>query len=196
MPNGIAVTRMMPRNSKPENTWPKAGNGTEKPKFAKASPTPFRLNPPSPRPNRFDPHAMIMPTAMATRPAGMPFQYFTPPNQLTRMMAKHTSPICGVMYISSAGRIEMKVTETPASVPSSAARGVIFRIYGAMKPPIMRIKLWKNTQTRPADQPLIGSPVLSVIGSMITKVTMNMCGTLTPDGSAQTSLRPVFCASL
>jgi hypothetical protein len=44
------------------------------------------------------------------------------------MMAKHTSPICGVMYISSAGRIEMKVTETPASVPSSAARGVIFRI--------------------------------------------------------------------
>jgi len=29
------------------------------------------------------------------------------------------------MYISSAGRIEMKVTETPASVPSNAARGVI-----------------------------------------------------------------------
>ena len=64
-----------------------------------------------------------------------------------------------------------------------------------MKPPIIRIKLWKNTQTRPADQPLTGSPVFSVIGSMITKVTMNMCGTLTPDGSAQTSLRPVFCAS-
>ncbi len=126
----------------------------------------------------------------------MPFQYFTPPNQLARMMAKQTSPICGVMYISSAGRIEMKVTETPASVPSSAARGVILRMYGAMKPPIIRMKLWKNTQTRPADQPLIGSPVLSVIGSMITKVTMNMCGTLTPDGSAQTSLRPVFCASL
>jgi hypothetical protein len=65
-----------------------------------------------------------------------------------------------------------------------------------MKPPIIRIKLWKNTQTSPADQPLTGSPVLSVIGSIITKVTMNMCGTLTPDGSAQTSLRPVFCASL
>ncbi len=32
-------------------------------------------------------------------------------------------------------------------------------------------------------------------GSMITKVTMNICGTLTPDGSAQTSLRPVFCAN-
>ena len=112
------------------------------------------------------------------------------------MMAKQTRPICGVVYISSAGRIEMKVTETPASVPSSAARGVIFRMNGAMKPPIIRMKLWKNTQTSPADQPLRGSPVFSVIGSMITKVTMNMCGTLTPDGSAQTSLRPVLCASL
>jgi hypothetical protein len=89
----------------------------------------------------------------------------------------------------------MKVTETPASVPSKAARGVIFRMYGAMKPPIIRMKLWKNTQTRPADQPFRGSPVLMVIGSMITKVTMNMCGTLTPEGSAQTSARPVFCAS-
>ena len=111
------------------------------------------------------------------------------------MMAKQTRPICGVMYISSAGRIAMKVTETPASVPSKAARGVIFRIYGAINPPIIRMKLWKNTQTRPADQPFIGSPVLMVTGSMITKVTMNICGTLTPEGSAQTSLRPVFCAS-
>ena len=32
-----------------------------------------------------------------------------------------------------------------------------------MKPPIIRIKLWKNTQTRPADQPFMGSPVLIVI---------------------------------
>ncbi len=57
------------------------------------------------------------------------------------------------------------------------------------------MKLWKKTHTRPASQPLIGSPVLIEIGSMITKVTTNMCGTLTPDGSAQTSVRPVFCAS-
>ncbi len=71
---------------------------------------------------------MIMPTAMATRPAGMPFGYLTPPNQLTMMMAKQVSPMIGVMYISSAGRMEMNVTETPASVPSSAARGVILRI--------------------------------------------------------------------
>ena len=65
-----------------------------------------------------------------------------------------------------------------------------------MKPPIIRMKLWKNTQTNPASQPLIGSLVASVIGSIITKVTMNMCGTLTPDGIAQTSVRPVFLASL
>ena len=136
-----------------------------------------------------------MPAAIATSPAGMPFGYLKPPNQLTRMIAKHVTPITGVMYISSAGRIEMKVIETPASVPSSAARGVILRMYGAMKPPIIRMKLWKNTHTSPADQPLSGSPVLSVIGSMMTNVTTNMCGTLTPEGSAQTSERPVFCAS-
>ena len=41
---------------------------------------------------------------------------------------EQTRPICGVMYISIAGRMEMKATDTPASVPSSAARGVIFRM--------------------------------------------------------------------
>ena len=111
------------------------------------------------------------------------------------MMAKQVRPITGVMNISSAGRIEMKVIETPASVPSKAARGVILRTMGAMKPPIIRMKLWKNTQTRPASQPLIGSPVVNAIGSMITKVTMNICGTLMPEGMAQTSLRPVFFAN-
>ena len=59
----------------------------------------------------------------------------------------------------------------------------------------MRMKLWKKTHTRPASQPLTGSLVLSVIGNMITKVTMNMCGTLTPEGSAHTSRRPVLSAS-
>jgi hypothetical protein len=104
------------------------------------------------------------------------------------MIAKACEPITGVMNISSAGRIEMKAMETPASVPSSAARGVTLRIQGAMKPPIIRMKLWKNTQTRPASQPLMGSPVvIEAIGSMITKVTMNICGTLMPEGSAQTS---------
>ena len=69
-----------------------------------------------------------MPTMMATRPAGMPLGYFTPPNQLTMMMAKQVRPMTGVMNMSSAGRIEMKVMETPASVPSRAARGVTLRI--------------------------------------------------------------------
>ena len=112
------------------------------------------------------------------------------------MIAKHTMPITGVMNISSAGRIEMKATETPASVPSSAARGVILRISGATKPPAISTKLWTNTQVSPPSQPLTGSPVLSVIGSMITNTTTNMCGTLIPEGSAQTSVRPVRWRSL
>ncbi len=111
------------------------------------------------------------------------------------MIAKQTMPMTGVRYISSAGRIEMKAIDTPASVPSSAARGVILRTYGAMKPPIISTKLWMNTQVSPASQPLTGSPVLSAIGSMITNTTMNMCGTLIPEGSAHTSVRPVRCAS-
>ena len=68
-----------------------------------------------------------MPTMMATSPAGMPFGYFTPPNQLTMMMAKQVRPMAGVMNMSRAGLMAMKVMETPASVPSSAARGVTRR---------------------------------------------------------------------
>ena len=82
---------------------------------------------------------MTVPTAIATKPAGIP-RYFTPPNQLSRMIAKQTIPIIGVMNISTAGAIEMKVMETPASVPSRAARGVIRRITGPMKPPIIKHK--------------------------------------------------------
>ena len=52
------------------------------------------------------------------------------PNQLTRMMPKQTRPITGVMKISSAGRMEMNATDTPASVPSNAARGVMRRTIG------------------------------------------------------------------
>ncbi len=44
------------------------------------------------------------------------------------MMAKQTMPMIGVMYISSAGRIAMNVTDTPANVPSKAARGDTLRI--------------------------------------------------------------------
>jgi hypothetical protein len=44
---------------------------------------------------------------------------------------------------------------------------------GPTKPPTIRIKLWMNTQVRPASQPLIESPVLAAIGNMITNVTTN-----------------------
>lgn len=57
------------------------------------------------------------------------------------------------------------------------------------------MKLWKKTHTSPASQPWIGSLVFNLIGNMITKVTMNMCGTLMPEGKAHTSLRPVRLAS-
>ena len=90
--------------------------------------------------------------------------------------------------------MEMKVIEMPASEPSRAARGVIFRMYGPMKPPAIRTKLWMNTQVRPASQAWIGSLVASLIGSITTKVTTNICGTLMPEGSAQTSVRPVLRA--
>src|SRR3977135_2101951 len=70
MPNGIAVTRMMPRNSKPENTCPIAGSGTEKPKLEKASPTFCTLTPPRPSPKRFEPQAITLPTERGTRPGG------------------------------------------------------------------------------------------------------------------------------
>ena len=84
----------------------------------------------------------------------------------------------------------------PASEPSSAARGVILRITGAMNPPTINTKLWTNTQVSPASHAWTGSLVLPRIGSMTTKVTTNICGTLMPDGRAQTSVRPVFFASL
>ena len=48
-------------------------------------------------------------------------------------MAKQTMPMTGVRNISSAGRIEIKAIETPASVPRRAARGVIRRTIGATK---------------------------------------------------------------
>ena len=42
----------------------------------------------------------------------------------------------------------------PASDPSRAARGVILRMTGAMKPPAISTKLCTNTQVRPASQRL------------------------------------------
>src|SRR5271165_747307 len=132
---------------------------------------------------------------MATKPPGTPPKYFTPPNQLARITAKHTTPITGVEKTWAAGLIEMKVIEMPASEPSRAARGVMRRITGPTNPPAISTKLWTNTQVSPASQASTGLPVFTAIGSMTTKVTTNICGTLMPDGSAQTSDRPVRLAS-
>ena len=105
-------------------------------------------------------------------------------------------PIIGVSKISIAGLSDIKVMEIPAKVPNKAARGVNRLIVGAMKAPANNTMPSMKTQARPASQPLIGSFVCKVIGNMMTKTTMNMCGTLGPDGRAVTSSRPVFSASL
>ena len=46
-----------------------------------------------------------------------------------------------------------------------------------------------NAQASPACQACIGSSVARYTGSMTTKITMNMCGTLGPYGRAVTSVR-------
>ena len=148
--------------------------------------------PPKFKPNAVEPQAISVPTAMATRPAGMPCRYLTPPNQLSRMMAKQIDADDRRHEHLQGRAMEMKVMETPASVPSSAARGVILRMMGAMNPPAISTKLCTNTQVSPASQPFTGSLVVRAMGSITTNVTMNMCGTLMPEGSAQTSVRPVF----
>ncbi len=90
----------------------------------------------------------------------------------------------------------MKVMETPASVPSSAARGVILRMMRRDEAAGHQHEaLDEDPGQSPASHPSIGSPVFVAMGSMMTNVTMNMCGTLMPEGSAQTSVRPVFFAS-
>ena len=107
----------------------------------------------------------------------------------TRMMPSTGSPIQAASQICAAGRMEMKVSEIPARVPSIAALGVIFRMNGPTNAPINTITPMTNAQARPASQARSGSPVVRKIGSMITKTTMNMCGTLGPYGSAVTSVR-------
>ena len=54
-----------------------------------------------------------------------------------RMIAITGRPIHAASHICAAGRIEMKVIEMPASVPSMAARGVSLRMYGPTNAPIM-----------------------------------------------------------
>ena len=72
MPKGMAVTRMMPMNSKPLKTCPIAGIGTEKPIFDSPPIRRSRLRPPVVSPIAAAPQAISTPKAIATSPAGMP----------------------------------------------------------------------------------------------------------------------------
>jgi hypothetical protein len=149
-----------------------------------------------PQPKAVDTQASSVPTPIATSPAGTLPGKRTPPYQPPRMIASETRPMTGDSNISIAGFIEMKVIEIPASVPRSAARGVSRRMCGATNAPRNSTIPSMNTQARPACQASIGSPLWARIGSMMASATKNMCGTLGPDGSAATSLRPVRTASL
>ena len=77
----------------------------------------------------------------------------------TRMIASTGRPIQAASHICAAGRIEMKVIEMPASVPSIAARGVILRMNGPTNAPISTMTPMMKAQARPASQACIGSLV-------------------------------------
>ena len=67
---------------------------------------------------------IAVPTSNAASPTGMLNGNFTSVKKPIRMMAITGRPIHATSHICAAGRIEMKVIEIPASVPSIAARGV------------------------------------------------------------------------
>ena len=68
------------------------------------------------------------------------------------MIASTGSAIHAASHICAAGRIEMNVIEMPASVPSSAARGVKRRIVGPTNAPMRMITPMMNAHARPASQ--------------------------------------------
>ena len=125
-------------------------------------------------------HAIALPSRSAARPSGKLPGSFTPPTKPMMMSASTGSAIQAASHICAAGRIEMNVIEMPASVPSSAARGVNLRIVGPTNAPMRMITPMMNAHARPASQALTGSFVARNVGSITTNVTMNMCGTLGP----------------
>ena len=124
--------------------------------------------------------AMIVPTITAARPPGTPPGSLTLAVQLISTMPSETNAIHGTSHIWKAGRIEIKAIEMPASVPSMAARGVNLRIVGPINAPISTMTPMIKAQARPASQASMASLVFKKTGSMTTKTTMNMCGTLGP----------------
>ena len=125
-------------------------------------------------------HATAVAKSTATRPTGASPGSFRPPSQPTRMKARAMKAIHGACHIRAAGFIEMNVMEMPASAPSSAARGVNFRIHGPKKAPISTMHPMMNAQASPARQAFSASPDSMATGSITTKTTMKVCGTLGP----------------
>ena len=75
------------------------------------------------------------------------------------MIMKTGSAIHSAPHICAPGRIEMNVSEMPASVPSIAARGVQWRIVGPTKAPIRMMQPMMKAHARPAVQAATGSLV-------------------------------------
>ena len=121
--------------------------------------------------------AIALPSSSAARPTGKLPGSRTLATKPMTISASTGSAIHAASHICAAGPIEMNVIEMPASVPSSAARGVNLRIVGPTKAPIRMITPMMKAHARPASQALIGSFVAMNVGSMTTNVTMNMCGT-------------------
>ena len=78
-----------------------------------------------------------------------------------RMITKTGSAIHSASHICAAGRIEMNAIEMPASVPSSAARGVYLRMYGPTNAPISTMQ--------PMMKPRRGRPAQAVNGSLVAR---------------------------
>ncbi len=125
-------------------------------------------------------HATTVERITAISPTGASNGIRRPPSHPTRMKPRAMNAIHGACHIWAAGLIEMKVIEMPASAPSSAARGVQRRIHGPKTAPSRTMHPMMKAQARPARQASSASPVARNTGSMTTKTTMKVCGTLGP----------------
>ena len=102
---------------------------------------------------------IAVPTSSAASPTGMPNGSFTSVKKPIRMMASTGRPIQAASHICAAGRIEMKVIEMPASVPSIARAGRQLRMYGPTNAPIITMMPIMKAHARPACQACRGSLV-------------------------------------
>ena len=105
----------------------------------------------------------IQPIALPNRRAASPIGKLrgsrTPAMKPTMMTTSTGNAIHVASHICAAGRIEMNVSEMPASMPSRAARGVSLRIVGPTNAPPRMISPMMNAHASPASHALIGLPV-------------------------------------